>query len=237
MRCKDCLPRVWGCAVSRSGGKDRPLGIAPAVPPVPPSRWAPVKPAAWVFFPFPNNWSPGARRGEQAWRAGRRLLGLHTCRKAGQPLLPLLTPPPPPTLRQQSGRAFLNQRRLLLHIPTPTVTVCRPRSTHPHSDTAPKQPLSPVNSARSLPALPSPSHSPAHTFSSKGLCSGARDPDPSQLRTSLGVGSCPGHSCPSPSVWDSSPACPCAAGPGISGREPSRQGPACPASMVGATLH
>lgn len=64
-----------------------------------------------------------------------------------------------------------------------------------------------MNSARSLPALPSHSYSLAHTFSSKGLCSGARDPDPTQLRTSLGVGSLHRYSLVLPRAQLSFPKC------------------------------
>lgn len=43
---KSACPRVWVCMMSRSGGKDRPLGIAPTAPPVPPSCRASVEPEA-----------------------------------------------------------------------------------------------------------------------------------------------------------------------------------------------
>lgn len=132
-----------GCVMSRSGGKDRPLGIAPAVPPVPPSCWAPVEPAAWVFFRcslITGVLGPDRQERGTGLEGRTQAPGFHTCRKAGQP---------PPTLRQQSGRAFLNQRRLLLHIPTPTVTVCVTPAAHTltprHSPLAqpPRHPSSP----------------------------------------------------------------------------------------------
>lgn len=50
MRFKVCLLLGVGLCDEQAWGKDRPLGIAPAAPPVPPSCSAPVEPEAWVSF-------------------------------------------------------------------------------------------------------------------------------------------------------------------------------------------
>ena len=76
MRFKVCLPLGVGLCDEQVWGKDRPLGIAPAAPPVPPSCWAPGEPEAWVSLRSfliigvqAHSWPRAARTGNQ--EAGR----------------------------------------------------------------------------------------------------------------------------------------------------------------------
>lgn len=135
MRCKACLPRVWGCAMSRSEEKDRPLGIAPAVPPVPP-HWAPLESAAWVFSRFPNNWSPWTRRGDGAWRADPGSWGSTPAERLGSLSCPCSCPGLHPLSAVRSSlpepKAFTPA-----HPHYHSHGMCHPHRTHPHSQTQP----------------------------------------------------------------------------------------------------